>query len=126
MQIIKGSITSLASEGRITLQVPTMAIGIGTAPSVSFETVPDDWFVYLRNDVPATGKQEGFLFLSKRGFDANKTDIQRAFLSSTRARGTWADFEKHAEEHFKKVETKTKKRIEKLKKELVELEKAIS
>jgi len=113
MKIFKNAITSLSGEGRLTLQIPQYQIWFDTNPHQS-ETVevPDDWIVLLRsNKSPAVGKESGFYFLTKKGWKDNKDKIKKAFLASKYQRGTWTDFELHAEEHFKTVEKASKKRL---------------
>jgi hypothetical protein len=121
MNIFEGSITQLASEGYLTLQVPHCVVGEPTPDTVE---VPDEWLCELKSDVPVTGRQEGFLFLTRAGYEANKDAIKKAFEKAcangkdrTDGEG-WAAFEKRAEEHFKHIEERCKKRIAKLEKDL--------
>ena len=112
MKILKGAITSLASEGRITLQIPQYNIGAPGSPPSETEEVPDDWIVLLRsNNSPAVGKEYGFYFLTKAGWEANKDKIEDAFLASKWQRGTWTDFEVYVINHFQKVKEASRKRL---------------
>lgn len=114
MKILKGSITSLASQGYITLQIPVYDVWIDKEPKQSkTEDIPDDWVITLKGGQrrPVIGKEKGFLFLSKIGWDANWKKIRQTYLDSGSPRGTWADFEEHVEEHFQEVIKSTKKKI---------------
>lgn len=104
MKILKDSITTLAAEGRMTLQVPDSYICFkGSTPK--WEEVPDEWFCRLCDRTPAVGRQDGILFLTQQGWNANKAKIKLAFEGQTiRNLGTWEDFEKIAKDHFKRVQ----------------------
>lgn len=124
MEILKGAITALVSEGRLTLQVP--AYCIGNDPEC--EIVPDSWFCFLQsNGTPCVGKQSGFLYLTKAGYEANKEDIKVAFEAAI-ARGLdrtngvgWPAFEQYVTEHFAKVEKQRKHQAAQLQKKLNEI-----
>lgn len=115
MQILKGAITQLASEGHLTLQIPECAICFPGDPVVDMEEAPDEWFCVLKRDVPVLGKESGFLHLTRVGYEANKNALKAAFATACatgrdRTNGVgWPAFEKMAEEHFKKVEKATTK-----------------
>ncbi len=113
MKIFKNAITTLASEGRITLQIPQYQIWFDNNPHHNeIIEIPDDWVMLLKsNNVPAVGKEGGFWYLTKKGWEDNKDEIQKAFSSSNRQRGTWDDFELYVEKHFKDVENASKKRL---------------
>jgi len=130
MLMKKGIITSLASEGYLTLQVPQYDIiikeGRAFAQSLTnaegVEEHPDHWFIWLKNHRPAVGRETGFLILTREGWEANKEKIKEAFQAS---RGTWQEFEQHAEDHLKEVEEKTKKHIRFLQKKIDDLNKSL-
>lgn len=134
MKILKNAITSLASEGYITLQVPVYDVMIEdgraiayTASALKEEKVmdaPDEWFISLRNNSPTVGKEEGFTFLSRAGWKANKDEIKKAFESNEHPRGTWSDFEKYAEHHFAKVKKNVTRRIKLLNSKVKQLKEA--
>lgn len=138
MKILKRAITSLASEGRITLQIPqydivitedTRAIAYGAdhMPDERIEEIPDEWVMVLRGGQrrPAIGKEQGYFFLSKEGWDANRQKIKEAFLNAKHQRGTWADFEDHVEEHFRQVKAATLKKIKYEQSRLKQLKEAL-
>ena len=110
MKILKDSITSLASEGRMTLQIPQYDLGSSDAIE---EEVPDEWVVTLTQySYPAVGKECGYLFLTRAGWLANQDKMKDAFEDAKFHRGnTWEDFEAHAKKHFQKVEDSTMRRI---------------
>ncbi len=130
MKIKKSAITTLANEGRITLQIPQLDIiadksgkmfCINSSESVDAIYMPDKWFIHLKSSKqPAFGKEKGFLFLTEAGWKANKKDIKKAFNNSPHKRGTWQEFEKYAETHFKKVKDSLKKRVKYLEKKAKE------
>ena len=121
MEIIKGSITSLSSRGYITLQIPHYTIG-NPEMKVETEEFPDNWFIFLHsNKTPAVGKELGFTYLTRVGWEANKDKIKEAYENAEYPRGPWAKFEAHAEEHFKKVEKATTGKIRLLEKKLKQL-----
>ena len=110
MKILKDSITSLASEGRMTLQIPQYDLGSSDA---IVEEVPDEWIVTLTHFLyPAVGREHGYLFLTRAGWFANQDKIKDAFEDAKFHRGnTWEDFEAYAKKHFQKVEHNTMHRI---------------
>ena len=129
MQIFKDSITSLAREGRLTLQVPNMIISFGpAAPGPQYINAPDEWFCFLKNDTPCVGKQQGYLYLTEKGFNDNYDDLKKAFEDAI-ARGYdrtngvgWPAFVQHAADHFAEVKSRQAKLIAKKQKEIAELQ----
>jgi len=115
MKILKEAITCLAREGRPTLQIPQHDIWFSKEPppdAERFEEIPDEWVISLRNGIPVVGKQEGYLFLTREGWNANKDNIEKAFNSAgINKRGSWEDFQVHAETHFNLITEATLKRI---------------
>lgn len=77
MKIIEGSIVALAMEGRVTTQIPEIAIG----GMPSYVTVPDAWVVRLALQDGPPAKQ-GFLFLTRLGWSMNHDAIRDAWLTS--------------------------------------------
>ena len=135
MKILKRTITTLASEGRISLQVPQYNIITEGNRAIAYDAnhskdedvidIPDEWIIYLRNGSPAVGKESGHTFLTKMGWQANKDEIKKAFESSEYPRGTWEDFENHVVEHFSEVEKQTKRRIKLLESKIEQLRKGL-
>ena len=127
MRIFKDAITTLAAEGRRTLQVPDLVIAIPPVrlEEVEYEEVPDEWFTRLKRDVPCAGKENGFLYLSRKGYEANKERLKEAFLKAQYKRGTWEQFEKDAEDHFAKVETARQRKLKLLRAKADELERVV-
>ncbi|MFW9871574.1 MAG: hypothetical protein ACFFG0_00560 [Candidatus Thorarchaeota archaeon] len=113
MILYKDVITTLVSEGYLTLQVPEYTISLDKVPNENFIDYPDEWFVRANHTRgPSLNKKEnGFIFLSEIGWKANKDDIKKAFESSKNPRGTWEDFEKHVIEHFREIKNLLNKRI---------------
>jgi len=130
MQIFVGSITQLSGEGRLTLQVPECCT-TNLTPLPTME-VPDDWFESLKQSYkiknPPTefntpsesfsmrrcfGKEQGYLHLTRKGFEANKEAIKQAWLNGGRyghaTNRPWEDFERYAEFHFTNVELSTQR-----------------
>lgn len=121
MKVIKSAISMLSSEGRITLQVPNRALRLPGQPEAEYEEVPDEWLITLKDGRPAAGKESGFLFLTRKGWDANKVKIKEVFSKAKFQRGTWEEFEAHAEEHFTKVKKRLDKEIKRCEQRLVQL-----
>ena len=121
MKIPKDSLTCHPSNGKLTLQIPTYYVG--SPPD--FEELPDNWFISLKNDRPTTGRELGYTFLTREGYEANKDKIKDAFMSCQHRRGTWEVFEMEVEEHFEKVKVQTKKRIAFLHKKIHQLERSL-
>ncbi len=131
MKILKGAITSLAEEGRITLQIPQYDIWIGKdleeVGQSETEEVPDNWIVLLRsNRSPALGKERGYYFLTEAGWEANKDKIEDAFSKSKFKRGNWFDFEAYAINHFKKVKEASMKRLAYLEMKIEQVKKCLT
>ena len=125
MEIIKGAITSLSSRGYITLQIPHYTIG---KPGMKVETeeVPDNWLVFLHsNKTPSVGKELGFTYLTRVGWEANKDKIKEAYENAKCPRGPWTKFEAHAEEHFNEVERQTTRKVRLLEKKLGQLKESM-
>ncbi len=125
MKIINNAITRHASGGRITLQVPEIITSFGKTPADPLFDFPDNWFTRLKSsNRPIIGKREyGYLFLSESGWKINKKDIKEAFENASFKRGTWEDFEQHAEQHFQAVKIALDKRIDYLEKKIKEAQK---
>ena len=125
MRIFKDSITRLASLGYVTLQVPDTAFG---SPSIEMEDVPDEWLCVLTGaGRHRVGKELGFLYLTKAGWDANKEKIKEKFLKAietgldrTESLG-WVAFERHVVEHFESLEKRNKKFKTQLEEKLEEM-----
>lgn len=121
MKILKEAITSLSSKGYITLQIPTLSIG-NPERIVETEEVPDNWFTFLKaTKCPAVGKEYGFTYLTRIGWEANKHKIKKAYENAEYDRGPWTKFEEHAEQHFKHVERATNRQISLLERKLKQL-----
>ena len=98
----------MASEGRLTLQIPTLYIG--SLPNDIID-LPDEWFCILKGGRPCVGKEQGFLYLTYKGWIANRNDIKKAFMASKYKRGTWQDFKNHVKNDFKERHKKVQKQI---------------
>jgi len=129
MQLPKSSITCLASEGKLTVQIPQYSLHLGPsnpAPTVNY---PDDWFCELKNMTPVTGKQSGYLHLTEKGFKTNYNDLKIAFEAALaggcfdRTKGVgWPAFVQIAKDHFAEVKLKQAKLIAKKQKEIAQLQ----
>lgn len=116
----------LAGEGRLTLQVPCIAIG-GHPQLIN---APDSWFCFLKSDgTPCIGKQRGFLYLTEEGYNVNYNDLKTAFEASVakgyldRTNGVgWPAFKQYARDHFANVRAKIAKSVAKKQKEIAELQ----
>lgn len=131
MKIIKETITMLAASGHITLQVPDAYIG---DPEPEMEEAPDEWFMYVKCEGnahrPCVGKESGFLYLSRAGWEANKDRIKEVFEAynekmrreyPTHKWQTWADFEAHVEKHFDDMRKIIQRKIKTLESQAAQL-----
>jgi len=129
MEILKDAITSSARGGYLSLQIPEIAVRFNGGQD-EVENIPDDWVCRLKScDRPAVGKESGFLYLTRKGYEANKPAIRAAFEQAI-ASGTdrtggigWPAFEQAAAFHFSEVERRRAKLIAEL---TVKLEQANS
>lgn len=131
MKILKDSIFTLPSEGRMTVQIPMFSIG--GVPEI--EDLPDEWFIFVKDYSPCIGKETGFLYLSRKGYVANKDKIKEVFLEgySKRIQSSnfdkekiWNQFDNTILEFYEKVDTKFKQKIALYRKKLQELEESYS
>ena len=115
--IDKSAVTQLASEGYHTLQIPQISIDLTGAGNSEDHTDFDNEYVI---PLSGTGKsriaagreiQNAFMFLSRKGWNHYKNDIQAAFTPN---RGTWQEFETKAEAFLDEVETYTLKELVKV------------
>ena len=120
MNVIDQAITALASEGRLTLQIPELAIG-----PYSVSEASNDWFVRASYGCPTVGRERGFLFLSRKGWAINKPKIKAAFESSKDQRGTWDEFEQFATDFHKSLDAARNKKIAALRKKISDLEQVV-
>ena len=130
MRVLKGSLTMLAGEGRITLQVPEFSAGVTTD---EFEEIPNDWLHEVRYAGGklrvCCGKETGFIHFTRKGFEAMRERLRAAFLGSGTAkirREAWSEFERHAEDEFENIRQTTLKRIKLLRRQADELEAMVS
>lgn len=118
LKICLSKIVCLAAEGRCTLQVPQLWLDLQDDASFLSKgeqplLVDSDCFVNLNDCLPS---KNGFLYLTRKGFEKFRDELEKAF--STQRGFTWNDFCEHAENHFKKVDAKIKKKIKRLETEL--------
>lgn len=104
MKVYYGAITTMAARGRLSLHIPDIAVG---TPMPEMIDRPDEWFIRCvirggnhpyRETRPLTSKDSyAMLYLSKKGYEANKDALRMAFNSVYDRGHTWADFEAYAE-----------------------------
>jgi hypothetical protein len=110
MKLFRGAITALAAEGRITLQVPELIIGL--VKPVDYEEYPDAWFERRSSrGVPA---KTGFLFLTRDGWAANREAIKAVFCASQQIY-TWTGFVTIVEKDLDARDVVIEKEIRRLK-----------
>jgi hypothetical protein len=99
----------------MTLQIPSLYIQIPGFPincrsEADLEEIPENWICCLTyNDVPAAGNVSAFTYFSSVGWEANKEEIKKLYLScpvGVGGRGNWAAFEDYAQKHFATVAKK--------------------
>ena len=129
MKINPEILTALRDEGYATLQAPEYSIGrdsngdVGVISDINSDEptsieVPDDWFMRIKSERLAVGKEKGFLFISPKGYEANKADLLEAFEMGVATTGrnddmSRDDFDRYAQDFFAKVKAKTEKFIAK-------------
>lgn len=113
------------SLGKITFQVPQYSISINerhieTKKNEFDNELPDEWFIELKggSNVPVIGKQQGYLFISKIGYEQNKEEILRRFVA---AGGSVEELETEANKFYNKLEKSIHKKISQLQKDLNKL-----
>jgi len=125
MRIPKTTLTCLAAEGRITLQVPEFVVG--DIDGLECEETPDDWLHAVRYAGgklrECCGKETGFTHFTRKGFLAMRERLRAAYEGSgPNMRGFWPEFESHAANEFESIRRTTFKRIKLLRKQADELE----
>ncbi len=126
MILLKDAVFTYAREGRLTLQVPTYNIFL-TAPAEEekYEEYPDDYFVELRYDhSPAVGREMGFLFFSRKGWEALKDEFRKVYENGDPNRLPWEKWEEHAKTHFAGARKAAKRRKDTLYKKYKEAREA--
>lgn len=133
IEIPKGALTSLLREGRLTLQIPQVVIDAGAEPTPKedlLEKIPAKWVCQLKSDkTPCIGRQQGFLYLTKMGWEHNKEALFEAFVEGYPKRhGDHLGeidlrdmLERHVEQHFEAIEMQKNKQIDKRIQEIREL-----
>jgi hypothetical protein len=81
---------------------------------------PDAWFEWLQTDnVPSLGRQQGSLFLTRKGYQAVKEELRCAW--ETEAPGfEFGRFDNECAKHFDRRDKALERRIAKLQSELAE------
>ncbi len=121
MKILKNSIIYLASCGYRTTQIPQYDFDLSGNYSSAYEEIPDDWVMTIYGKTCsrlALGRERGFWHLSRKGFEANKELIQKAFEDSPMKRGTWEQFLEESEIFWEKIEKGTERYKSTLRKKL--------
>jgi hypothetical protein len=135
MRVALHTITSLASQGRLTLQIPQYIIEFQKGKAIKKPTpgglidFSDDFFCMLKGgtSTPCIGKERGFTYLTQKGFKFFYRDLETAFKKAynngiDRTNGVgWPEFVQHASDHFAMVKKRRKKRRQKLLKDLQDI-----
>lgn len=125
---IKNDLFSLVQENRATLQIPDFWVTIQndtyTATKSGIEEkYPKEWFIRAKcvgaHHRRVFGKEQGFLFLSREGWEANKEIIKETFEESKlgryyRGNDSWDKFVEEAEKFLDDVDKTTEKYREKV------------
>jgi hypothetical protein len=106
--IHKGAIDNLFSSNYQTLIVSGGACSLDKFPQPidpkEYEIIPSEWVIQLKNNRPCVGREEGFTYLTRKGWEANKARYETKFTSNPIRDKTWEDVLEHVEEHFKRVD----------------------
>jgi hypothetical protein len=129
MKIQRSTLFCLMREGRITLQIPQYALEIGEHDNNdgAFIECEEDWFMLANTEDgrPSIGNESGFTFLTKKGWNALKTEIDKEFIPRGRTPGTLKDLYEHAESVFKKREIASEKYCKNLEKKMQQMKEMI-
>lgn len=88
MKIAKRALTYSASRQYLSLVVPDIVLG-----SEEMIDVPDDWL--------NVNKRQCIITLTRKGYEANKESLKKAFEASTDNRGhSWIEFEEYVEKQL--------------------------
>lgn len=128
MKLSYETLTSGAKCGYLSIHIPSLCVG-GNPPNHIEVDMPDEWFMFVNaGPVPVVGKQEGFLYLTRKGYEDNKDRLRTAFelaiasgFDRTDGRG-WVAFEEYVENHFTKLAKAIEKKRKYLNKLLVDLD----
>lgn len=124
MRLMRGCFLTLAEEGRLTLQTTQYYIG---ADSDDYVDYPDEYFMELKiigskqgvtRYRAACGREEGFLYLTRTGFEHFKADMKQAFNKRVDRGNEWADFENYAYGLFPRVRVETEIHLKRMEFEL--------
>jgi len=84
-RVMRNWATALREDGRLTLQIPHLHVSLEGMPGVEKSDppdlidIPDQWVCRLQGSAkPAVGKMDGFLYISRIGYEANKGKILSA------------------------------------------------
>ena len=147
MKISEDALFCLMTKGYVTLQVPAIEIFIPNLPGMPAPTVkpkkpkminiPDDYLCELKHCGskcrPTIGKEQGYLYITEKGYKNLKPQIRKAFLKAHhigQARGcsfsmtdaqAWAVFEAYAKKHFTEVNDCIKKQLKQYEAKVKEL-----
>lgn len=131
----------MGAEGRLTLRssIPPANENLnadpnfGIGPRDEILDLPDDYFMRVRNNLLTVGREQGFLFISPKGYEALKPMLRDVFTAleqlpdaQFRARGTWTDFERAVEKFHVDVKQATRKRAVMLQRKAGEVNQACS
>lgn len=134
-KVHKSTITCLASEGRLTLQVPDVMLTISGMPDdpvveevEPMEVVQDDHFIYLKggNHKVCVGRESGYLFFTEAGFNHYREELKAAFNSYQQRGHTWEEFEAYAAKEFEKRKQAAAKQLATAEERLAELKSLIA
>ena len=150
MRLLRGSLTNLVRQGRITLQIPEIEVNISENPNQElseenpfpfvltactndeYVEYPDEWFMYVKYDSsslrPCVGKESGFLYFTRVGYEVNKEEIREAFEAACdRGHGnSFSTFEVYVEDFFSKMEKRIERTINRERGKLDELEEQLA
>jgi|WetSurSiteA1Bulk_404760.scaffolds.fasta_scaffold00038_69 hypothetical protein len=115
------NLLTLVKEGRLTLQIPQFYLGFRPLPTTTWIDFPDNWFCFVKNSNRLSlGKEGGFLYWSRIGYEANKEKIISAYINGVKSKGVnlpdadlEAQFANYAKHKYSRLRNGTKKEIQK-------------
>lgn len=125
MRLFTGYLEHLRSRGKYSLQVGEVALG---SPVPATVEAPDEWFERLKvcsglrrgtaGQRRPFGREQGFLFLSRAGYEANREqlrEIVERYNAEWPGEGfTWQAFNAVAMAHFDMVDECTRRHADKM------------
>ena len=120
-QIPLGFILNYAGARKSTLQVPTLSLC--SPPETDLIDIDPEWFMEVRGKRNVFGREQGYLYLSRKGLEHFKPQLKEAFENKINVHPcnlewvehlTWENWLEKAEQELQEIEKNTKKYADKM------------